>query len=148
MLMPLSIFTNKQIVKARIVPWLCGLLFLISGIHKAWSPAEAVLGLEFIGVPRALSEWTVPFVATVELSLGTALFSANLHRNLLVACQVLLVVFTLYLSYLASMVDPPNCGCLGFEPAFRDARHGALFGIFRNFILICGLHITVRCSKL
>jgi len=37
---------------------------------------------------------------------------------------------------------PPSCGCLGLSAIFSSAKHEALFGLFRNVVILWALKLS------
>ncbi len=88
-----------------------------------------------------LANWTVIGVTVLELYLGIILlFKLDLKYGLSLA-TALMFVFTCYLFFLANMAHPPSCGCLGLTGLFKSNKQDALFGVFRNCVILWGLKL-------
>jgi len=51
-------------------------------------------------------------------------------------------LLTGYLWYLSTLADPPKCGCLGLTGMFNSSKHEALFGVFRNCVILGALKLS------
>lgn len=121
---------------ARNAPLFVGMLLLWSGLFKLLLPAEAIAALGVAGMPHSLADYSVGTVTVIELYLGFILiFKLDLKAGLALASGLFLV-FTIFLSYLATLANPPSCGCLGLTAIFESSRQNALFGLVRNCLIL------------
>lgn len=124
-------------------PTLIGLLFLWAGSYKLLYPGQATLSLETVGVSYLVAKGVVVGTIIAELYLGIILvWRLNLKFGLGVA-MALMLGFTAYLWYLSTLADPPKCGCLGLTGMFNSSKHEALFGVFRNCVILWALKLTM-----
>ncbi len=117
-------------------PLVIGVLLVIAGIAKLFSPGVAIYGLEAVGVPEALATPGVVGLTVIELYLGIVLLLGWSTRIYLPAVIVMFLGFTAYLWYLSTLASPPGCGCLGLSEVFSSTKDQALFGMIRNTFLI------------
>ena len=131
----------KRVVLPHITTVL-GLLFVYSGIFKLLYPGEAALALESLEFGHEPAKLVVTAVTIMELYLGIILcFKIDLRYGLIVATG-LVFVFAVFLCYLSTLAHPPKCGCLGLTGLFRSNRHAALFGLFRNCVILWALKLS------
>jgi len=127
-----------QALKAA--PYLTAALFIWAGVSKALFPAQAVLALESLDLPRWTAETLVTIAAAVEIYLA-AMLCLKQHRQVaIIGSMVCLLVFTGYLFYLSRMANPPSCGCLGLTGIFKSNKQAAIIGLLRNGVLIATLN--------
>src|SRR6266571_2593134 len=118
------------------IPRLVGCLFLYAAIYKLLYPGQATMGLVALDIPYKLATLIVTTTIVSELYLGVILIS---HIDLKYAISVsmgVMLLFTAYMCYLSSMANPPSCGCLGMTGIFKSNKEAALFGIFRNCVIL------------
>lgn len=127
---------------AKFIPVLLGLLFAYAGIQKLLHPGAATMALESLDLPYGVAKALVAGVIIVEFYLGTLLVLRKDLRYALSMATVVMFVFTGYLWYLATLANPPSCGCLGLTGIFENSRHEALFGLARNFLILCAIKWT------
>lgn len=117
-------------------PTLVGLLFIYSGIYKLVHPGQATLALVALDFKPGWANAAITTVTMVELYLGILLlFKVDLRYGLWLATG-LMFAFTVFLWYLSLLAHPPACGCMGLTGLFLSNRHNALFGIFRNCVIL------------
>ncbi len=121
------------------IPALIGVLFLYTGALKLLYPSEAVGALESLEVPFWLANALVLAVTILELYLGVLLLWKVNLKHALVMAMGLMLIFTGYLWHLSMLAHPPSCGCLGLTGLFNSNKHNALFGLFRNCLILWGL---------
>jgi uncharacterized membrane protein YphA (DoxX/SURF4 family) len=124
--------------------FIIGGVFLYAGLYKAFKPAEAVLALRSLEVTHVVAESLVFFVTVVEIHIGILLVMGINVRAASAIAVGFLLVFTVFLSYLATLAAPPGCGCPDLIGLFDSNRHKALFGIFRNVALLAILAALAR----
>lgn len=96
-----------------------------------------------VGVSYLVAKGVVVGTIIAELYLGIILvWRLNLKFGLGVA-MALMLGFTAYLWYLSTLADPPKCGCLGLTGMFNSSKHEALFGVFRNCVILWALKLTM-----
>ncbi len=126
---------------AKCIPIIVGFLFLYTGTLKLLYPSEPTGALETLGVGPWAASWAIIILTVLELYLGILLlFKVDLKYALSIA-TALMFVFTCYLFYLANMAHPPSCGCLGLTGLFNSNKQNALFGVFRNCVILWGLKL-------
>lgn len=124
------------------VPTLLGILFLYSGSFKLLFPGEAVFALEALELGHNLANVAVVAVTVLELYLGVILlFKIDLKYGLS-AAMGLMFAFTVFLWYLSTLANPPKCGCLGLTGLFNSNKEAALFGLFRNVLILWALKLS------
>ncbi len=117
-------------------PALLGLLFLYSGIYKLIYPGQATMALVALDFKVGWANAAIVAVTIVELYLGSILLlKLDLAYGLGMA-TALMFAFTVFLWYLSRLAHPPSCGCMGLTGVFLSNRHNALFGIFRNVVIL------------
>jgi hypothetical protein len=120
----------------KFAPTLIGLLFVYSGIYKLFYPGEAAYALETLKISYGLSSAAIFIVTVLEIYLGVLLLlKADLRYTLWMATG-LMFAFTVFLWYLTTVVNPPTCGCFGLSGFFKNAKHAAVFGVFRNCLIL------------
>ena len=128
--------TRPWTTLGRVGPLLIGALFIYAGVYKAFYPAEATLAVAVLGFSVATARLIVILVTIMEVYLGVLLVWRIDLRYGLTSATALLLLFSLFLFYLARMAHPPRCGCLGLTGAFAEGRQGAVFGLVRNCIML------------
>src|SRR5579859_3807583 len=127
---------------AKSVPIVLGLLFLYSGTYKLFFPGEAtyaVMALDFsVSSARAI----LVIVTAMELYLGALLITRKDLRYTLSAAAGLITMFTGFLWYLSTLAHAPSCGCLGLTGIFNNGKHDAIFGVFRNCVILWALKLS------
>jgi len=124
------------------IPSLVGLMFLWAGFYKLLYPGQATMSLETLNVPYAVAKALITATIIAELYLGVILvWKLDLRFGLSMA-MVLMFLFTGYLWYLSTLADPPKCGCLGLTGMFNSSKHEALFGVFRNCVILWALKLS------
>lgn len=117
-------------------PALVGLLFIYSGIYKLIYPGQATMALVALDFKLGWANAAIIAVTILELYLGSILLlKLDLRYGLWVA-TALMFAFTVFLWYLSRLAHPPSCGCMGLTGVFLSNRHNALFGIFRNVLIL------------
>jgi uncharacterized membrane protein YphA (DoxX/SURF4 family) len=125
----------------KYIPASIGALFLYTGVLKLLFPNEAVGALQSLDFKPWLANGTVAVATVLELYLGILLvFKVDLKYAMAMATG-LMFVFTCYLFYLANMAHPPSCGCLGLTGLFNSNKQNAIFGVFRNCVILWGLKL-------
>jgi hypothetical protein len=127
---------------AKHFPALLGLLFLYSGSHKFYRPGETTYALLALDLPFWLANAAIVMVTATELYLGAILLLKKDLKISLISSTLLMFAFTTFLWYLSTLANPPSCGCLGLTGMFDSSRHDAVFGIFRNFLILFGLKLS------
>src|SRR5947208_13757621 len=97
----------------RLAPSLIGILLLYAGIYKLVHPGEATYALRALSLSHNLATGIVIASTAFELYLGLVLLLKKDLRFALVATTMLFFMFTAFLWYLATLANPPSCGCLG-----------------------------------
>ena len=131
----------KQIF-ARHIPKLIGFVFLFAGGYKLLMPGQATMALESLNVPYGLANAIVIGLTLLELYLGLLLILQIDLKYALVFSTGLMFAFTGYLWYLSTLAHPPSCGCLGLTGIFKSRKQEALFGLFRNCLLLWALKLS------
>ncbi|MCI0534145.1 MAG: hypothetical protein L0Z50_02840 [Verrucomicrobiales bacterium] len=126
----------------KYVPTVLGLLFLYSGAYKVVYPGEATYALVALDLPKWLANSTIIAVTALEVYLGLILLLKKDLRFALSATTALMFAFTGFLWYLSTLASPPACGCLGLTGMFNSTKHDALFGIFRNCVILWALKLS------
>jgi uncharacterized membrane protein YphA (DoxX/SURF4 family) len=126
----------------KYIPVVIGVLFLYTGILKLLYPSEAVGALESLEVPFWLANALVLAVTILELYLGVLLVLKVNLKHALIMAMGLMLIFTGYLWHLSMLAHPPSCGCLGLTGLFNSNKHNALFGLFRNCVILWGLKVA------
>jgi hypothetical protein len=124
------------------VPRLVGCLFLYAAIYKLLYPGQATMGLVSLDIPYKAAALIVTATIVSELYLGVILtFHIDLQYAMTVAMGVMLL-FIAYMCYLSTLASPPSCGCLGMTGIFKSNKEAALFGMFRNCVILWGLKLA------
>src|SRR2546429_228383 len=100
---------------SRFVPYLIGILFVISGAYKAVDPAEAVKALHKLGSADGVAAGIVFSAAVVELYFGFNLLRPKRQERFARSSVYLLGIFTVFLVVL-KINGGTSCGCTGLEP--------------------------------
>ena len=124
------------------IPRLVGFILLWAGAYKLVNPGQATMALESLEMPYGLAKTIVSSSIIVELYLGVLLSLRIDLKYALTASIGLLFLFTLYLWYLSTLANPPACGCLGLTGIFNSSKHEALFGLFRNCVILWALKFS------
>ena len=115
---------------------LVGLLFIYAGLYKLIYPGQATMALVALDFKPGWANAAIIVVTMGELYLGVLLLlKVDLRCGLWLATG-LLFAFTVFLWYLSLLAHPPSCGCMGLTGLFLSNRHHALFGIFRNVVIL------------
>lgn len=123
-------------------PRLIGLILLYTGAFKLLHPGEATFALESLEISHLLADVAVISVTVLELYLGSLLaFKMDLKFSL-GATMGLMFGFTVFLWYLSTLAHPPSCGCMGLTGMFNSTKHDALFGVFRNVVVLWVLKLA------
>jgi hypothetical protein len=125
------------------LPTLLGLLFLWAGLYKLLYLGQVTMSLETVGLSYAWAKGLVAATIIAELYLGIILIWRLDLKFGLGAAMALMLRFTAYLWYLSTVADPPKCGCLGLTGMFNSSKHEALFGVFRNCVILWALKLTM-----
>jgi len=110
--------------------------------HKLLYPGQATMSLETLNVPYAVAKALITGTIIAELYLGVILVRKLDLRFGLSLAMGLMFLFTGYLWYLSTLADPPKCGCLGLTGLFNSSKHEALFGLFRNCVILWALKLS------
>jgi hypothetical protein len=117
-------------------PIVVGLLLLYAGLYKAIKPAEAVLAVRSLEISLRLAEVSVSAVTVAEIYIGTLLVFGISYRWAIGTSLCCFLGFTLFLWYLATLANPPTCGCPDLLGLFTSNRQKAVFGLIRNIIIM------------
>jgi hypothetical protein len=120
----------------RFAPRVVGGLLLYAGLHKLGFPGEAVYALQAVSLKHWTATALIGLVTAVELYLGFSLLSGKDLRFTLPCTVLLFFCFTVFLWYLSTLAHPPGCGCLGLSKVFQSNKSAAVFGIFRNCLVL------------
>lgn len=112
-----------------------GVVFVVAGVLKAWTPASMEPVLASIGMPRAAMPNVIGGVIFLEVLTGVGLVQGGAHRRWHAAGLAMLSVWSLVLAWLLTRADPPRCGCLGDVLLPVSARTEAALSLGKNFIL-------------
>lgn len=127
-------------------------VFLYAGVFKMLRPAAAVLALRALDLPLSSAEALTFVVTVIELQIGTLLLLGIQPYYATRAAIICLFVFLFFLLYLLTLASPPSCGCPDLVGLFSSNRKAALFGVFRNIVLIALLGYCVaaqpKCSPI
>jgi Methylamine utilisation protein MauE len=123
-------------------PKLIGYIFLFAGGYKLLLPGQATMALESLGLPYTLANTMVIGATILELYLAALLIRQIDLKYALVVSTALMLAFTVYMWYLSSLAHPPSCGCLGLTGIFKSRKQEALFGLFRNCVILWLLKLT------
>jgi hypothetical protein len=123
-------------------PILLGLLFLYSGSYKIYRPGETTYALLALDFPFWLANAIIVLVTAVELYLAVILLLKKDLKIGLVSSTIVMLTFTTFLWYLSTLANPPSCGCMGLTGMFDSTKHDAIFGVFRNFLILWGLKLS------
>lgn len=128
------------------VPVFVGGVFLFYGASKVANLSATIVSIDFLVHHKAVSKPLAAVVAAVDVYLGILLFFGGGKRRTVRVALAFLTVYTLFLCYLVSMKNPPNCGCGGMIQFFASNRANAAMGVLRNICLCgmlgCYLHVT------
>lgn len=130
----------------KFAPPAVGAVFAYSGVYKLLEPAQSMAALVALDVPLRFAIVTILVVTVLELYCATLLLT---RWDLKVGMQLgtgLLLVFAVFLFHLSIMADPPKCGCMGITEIFKSNRQNAVFGLFRNCVLLWLLSGTYRLT--
>jgi hypothetical protein len=126
----------------KYLPIALGLLFLYSGFYKALYPGAATHALRALDIPRSIANATIVGVTTLEIYLGIILlFRKDLKYGLMLATG-LVFAFTVFLWYLSTLAHPPSCGCMALTGIFKSNKQNAVFGVFRNCVILYLLKLS------
>ena len=131
------------LILSRFGSLLVGSLLLYAGVYKLLFPTELTAALITIGFPDRIASSVVVALTILELHLGVILVLKINLRSGIRAATALILMFSIFLSYLCIMADPPSCGCMGLAGVFHSNRHNALLGLLRNCValwLLKGAH--------
>jgi hypothetical protein len=131
---------SKLIVTS--LPVFVGMLLLYAATYKLITPGEATYAVTALNVPSAIASLTVGLVTAMELYLGLLLVLRVDLKYSLAVTAVLLLAFTGFLWYLLTLAHSPACGCLGLTGIFNTTKHAAIFGIFRNCMLLWAIWLS------
>ena len=120
----------------QVCAFLVGALILWAGMHTIWQPAEVALALAVLVMNIKVSTALAICVAVIEVHVGLLLLLRRSSEGALRAGLLLLFGFTVFLWYLRNFASLPSCGCPGLHGLFSSNRQAALFGMFRNVVLI------------
>ena len=126
----------------KCVPKIIGAIFLFAGGYKLLLPGQATMALESLDFPYGLANAIVFGVTVLEVHLGVLLICEIDLRFALVVSTAVMFVFTVYLWYLSTLAHPPSCGCLGLTGIFKSRKQEALFGLFRNCLILWALKLS------
>lgn len=126
----------------RQVPTIVGILFIYAGCYKLLYPGESTFALESLEIRYPLAKMVVLIGIILELYVGIILVFRVSLRFGLSAGMALMLIFASYLCYLSTLAHPPSCGCLGLTGLFESSKHAALFGVFRNCIILWALKLS------
>jgi len=87
-------------------------------------------------ISKGLAILTILAVTIVELYLGIILVAKVDLKYGLGLTTALVFVFAVFLCYLSTLANPPSCGCMGLTAVFESNRHNAIFGLFRNCVIL------------
>ena len=119
-----------------------GALFVYAGIYKLLYPGQAASSLEAVGLSRQFANFMVTGAVVLELYLGIVLLlKLDLNWSLRIAMGFMFAA-TAYLWYLSTLADPPSCGCLGLTGLFESRKNEAVFGVFRNCVILWALKLS------
>ena len=113
---------------------LLGLSFLFSAYTKIIAPGfyELTMINQGINLDRLYIAWIGRFMISLEILLGIAfLINLNIKKITSPATFVLLLIFTVHLSYLVLSGNSENCGCFGEMIEMTPAE-----SIIKNIILM------------
>jgi hypothetical protein len=128
----MKIFT----IVTKWTPTALGMLLVYSGIFKLFHPGEITEALKALDLTHSVASTMVGGLTIVELYVGVALVLQLDRHAMLVSATVLFFLFTGFLWYLATLAHPPACGCFGYSRIFQSNRANAVFGVFRNCVIL------------
>ena len=123
-------------------PKLIGAMFCYAGIYKLMYPGQATMALVAVDVPYGLSNAIVLVVTMIELYLAVLLTLQIDLKYAMAVSMAIMLGFTIYLWYLSMLANPPSCGCLGLTGIFKTNKREALFGVFRNCVILWALKLS------
>lgn len=121
-------------IKRHAVNYIVGLLFSYSALLKILNSSAAEVAVATIITSTLLIKISVWFITAIEIYTAWALLTKQ--PNAYTIAQGLLGIFILFLCYLLTLANPPDCGCGSLISMFNDAKTNAQWGICRNFLLI------------
>lgn len=126
-----------------LIPRVVGLLFIWAGVQKAIDPGKIIRVLEFDGLPHLLAVAGTHLVWVGEVVIGLLLCAGLWPRRVMMATIIVLLVFSLQLTYLIVAQNPPaDCGCVTIWQKYNDARLNMTIGLIRNALMAAGLEWT------
>jgi hypothetical protein len=120
----------------RAIPYLLGVLFLYAGTYKGVNTGRTTESLMAINVPLGVAFALTLAVASVELYVACILLLSKHKLYPLCSAAGCLVIFTLYLVYIRTLANPPDCACGPLLEVFNTMYGSATFGILRNALLL------------
>lgn len=124
---------NRRLMHKKILRIFLALTFFFSAYTKFIGPGffELTLIDQHIAASREAAAWFTRIIIAVEVAIGFFLLFGIAQRRVYGGVVLMLVAFTVHLSYLWAIGDTENCGCFGELLAMSPAE-----SILKNIVLL------------